>query len=238
MPQQSEKLYHHLFELRHKLIFSFIVLCLGFAVCWIWSEDLLSIISRPVQPYLHQSRGKLIFTAPMDEFLAHIKVCLFGAFIFSFPFIIYQVWGFIAPGLYKKEKKILIALSLAGFVLFLSGVLFIYFVVYPLTFKFLFNFGSAAALISIKEYLSFFIQTSLAFGFLFESPIVVLGLVFFNILKAEHLRKWRRYAAVILALISALATPPDIFSMFLLLIPLYLLYELSIFAAGFISVKK
>ena len=130
-----------------------------------WSDDILTIISAPVQPYLQASEGKLIFTAPMDEFLAHIKVCLFGAFVLGFPFIVYQVWKFIAPGLYKKEKKILIIFSLLSFMLFLLGVLFIYFIVYPLTFKFLFNFGSAAALISIKEYLSFFIPNKFGFWF-------------------------------------------------------------------------
>ena len=232
MSKTPENLYSHLSELRKCLIFSFFVLCGGFAVCWFFSENILNLISLPIAPYLKHSEGHLIFTAPMDEFLAHIKICIFGAFVLGFPFIIYQVWKFLAPGLYKHEKKIIVSLSLLSALLFFSGILFIYFIVYPLAFKFLLSFGSSTALISIKEYLSFFIQTCLAFGLLFETPLIIFGLVYLKILQVNQLKKWRRYAVVLLAVVSAVATPPDILSMILLLIPLYLLYELSIWTSA------
>ena len=237
MSKKPENLYSHLSELRKCLIISFFVLCGGFAVCWIFSENLLNLIAFPIEPYLKHSEGRLIFTAPIDEFLAHIKICIFGSFILGFPFIVYQVWKFLAPGLYQHEKKIIVLLSLISALLFVSGILFIYFIVYPLAFKFLLSFGSATALISIKEYLSFFIQTCLAFGLLFETPLIIFGLVYLKILQVNQLRKGRRYAVVLLAVVSAIATPPDILSMILLLIPLYLLYELSLWASA-VFIKK
>ena len=174
----------------------------------------------------------MIFTAPMDEFLAHIRVALFGAVVLSFPIFMFYVWKFLSPGLYKKEKTVLVSLNIAGSVLFFAGILFIYFIVYPLSFNFLMNVGSSMALISVKEYLSFFILTTLIFGLLFETPLIILGLVWTGIVTIQQLKQGRRYAIVILAVISAVVTPPDILSMVFLTVPLYLLYELAIFVAG------
>lgn len=222
----------HLAELRSRLISCTVFFTLFFIICWFYSDNILKWIAQPISPYLKSSEGLLIFTAPMDEFLAHIRVALFGALVLSFPILMFHVWKFLSPGLYKKEKIALISLNIAGSVLFFAGILFIYFIVYPLSFKFLMNVGSSMALISVKEYLSFFILTTLIFGLLFETPLIILGLVWTGILNIQQLKQGRRYAIVILAVISAVVTPPDILSMIFLMAPLYLLYELAIFTAG------
>ena len=225
-------LVHHLAELRSRLISCTIFFIVFFVLCWSFSENILNLIAQPISPYLKGSQGLLIFTAPMDEFLAHIRVSLFGALVLNFPILLFHIWKFLSPGLYKKEKLFFISLHTASTLLFFAGILFIYFIVYPLSFNFLMNVGSSMALISIKEYLSFFILTTLIFGLLFETPLLILGLVWIGILDVQQLKKSRGYALVILAVISAVVTPPDIISMVFLLLPLYLLYELSIFTAG------
>ena len=221
----------HLAELRSRLISCLFFFTIFFIICWFYSDNILKLISQPISPYLKSSEGLLIFIAPMDEFLAHIRVALFGALVLSFPVLMFHIWKFLSPGLYKKEKTVLISLNIAGSVLFFAGILFIYFIVYPLSFNFLMNVGSSMALISIKEYLSFFILTTLIFGLLFETPLIILGLAWTGVLSIEQLKRGRRYAIVILAVISAIATPPDILSMIFLMIPLYLLYELAVFTA-------
>ena len=232
-----ESLTFHLAELRSRLISCTVFFTLFFIICWFYSDNILKWIAQPISPYLKSSEGLLIFTAPMDEFLAHIRVALFGALVLNFPILMFHIWKFLSPGLYKKEKTVLISLNIAGSVLFFTGILFIYFIVYPLSFKFLMNVGSSMALISVKEYLSFFILTTLIFGLLFETPLIILGLVWTGVLSIEQLKQGRRYAIVILAVISAVVTPPDILSMIFLMTPLYLLYELAIFTAGIIRQK-
>ena len=222
----------HLSELRYRLIFCFVVLATAGAVSWFFKEKILEIIARPVLPYLNLSQGQLIFTAPMDQFLAYIKISVFSAFVVSFPVIAFHIWKFLVPGLYKKEKLLILSFSFFGGLLFFLGVSFIYFIVYPVSFQFLMGMGGASAFISIKEYLSFFIQTSLAFGILFETPLVVVGLALMGVVTVDQLKKMRRYALVLAAVFSAIVTPPDVLSMLFLLIPLYLLYELSILCAG------
>lgn len=231
-------LFHHLSELRARLISCAVFFIIFFSGCWFFSEEILEWIAQPISPYLKQSEGRLIFTAPMDEFLAHIRVALFGALVLGFPVLMFHVWKFLSPGLYKKEKTFFISLYATSTVLFFAGILFIYFIVYPLSFNFLMNVGSSMALISIKEYLSFFILTTLIFGLLFETPLIILGLVWIGILNAQQLKSSRRYVVIILAVISAVVTPPDIISMIFLLIPLYLLYELSIFTASILFSHK
>jgi len=225
-------LVYHLTELRSRLISYAVFFIMFFIACWFFSENILNLIAQPISPYLTQSEGHLIFTAPMDEFLAHIRVAFFGALILSFPIFTFHLWKFLSPGLYKKEKVFFVSLHIVSTILFFAGVLFIYYIVYPLSFSFLMNIGPSLALISVKEYLSFFILTTLIFGLLFETPLIVLGLVWIGVLNTQQLKHSRRYAIVLLAVISALVTPPDVISMIFLLLPLYLLYELAILTAG------
>ena len=238
MSKSSMSLIDHLGELRNRLILCFVIVTSFAGVCWFFKTSILHFIAEPLSPYLSSSSGKLIFTAPMDEFLAHIKISIFGGLVLGFPFLIYQVWRFIAPGLYKKEKKLILLFSFLGSLLFFLGMAFVYYIIYPLSFRFLMGGGSAEAFISIREYLSFFVQTSLAFGFLFEAPLIVMVLVFAEVLSIETLKQYRRHALVLIALLSAVLTPPDVLSMLFLMIPLYFLYEISILTSSFFTKKK
>ena len=209
-----------------------IIIFIGFIVCWNFSEIIFEIIRKPISPHL--PTGGLVFTAPMDKFLAHIKVSLFAGMVVSCPLWIYQLWAFIAPGLYRKEKKYSLVFMFAGTCLFLTGVSFVYFVVYPLAFDFLMNFGGGEdkPMITINEYLSFFTTTTLVFGAVFEMPLIFAILAMMGIVEKQMLVKFRRFAIVILAACSAIFTPPDVISMILMMIPMLLLYEISVFLVG------
>ncbi|MCB0420591.1 MAG: twin-arginine translocase subunit TatC [Bdellovibrionales bacterium] len=229
--QSEESLVDHLTALRTCLIRSLGYIFLGFAACWFFSEQLFDIIRAPIQPYLKSISGGLVFTAPMDKFMAHIKVSAFGGAILTSPGWIHQIWLFVAPALYKEEKKYAFSFLTFGTLLFLSGVSFAYFVVYPAAFSFLMNFGGAidAPMITIGEYLSFFTTTTLVFGLAFEMPLIFTILGMMGLVTDDFLREKRRYAIVILAAVSALITPPDAISMALMMIPMVGLYESSIF---------
>ncbi len=224
----SQTLVEHLADLRKCLIRSLLAIVAGFCACWIFSEQIFDFIRQPIAPFLKD--GGLVFTAPMDKFLAHIKVCLLASVIVSCPFWMYQIWLFIAPGLYEKEKKYGVAFIFSGTFLFLTGVSFVYFIVYPMAFDFLMNFagGTDTAMITISEYLSFFTTTTLVFGAAFEMPLILTLLGMMGVIDHHFLIKIRRYAIVVLAALSALVTPPDVISMFAMLVPLTLLYEVSI----------
>ena len=228
----------HLKELRSRLMNYLIFYIIGFIFCWYFRSYIIDWISRPITPYLKHSSGQLIFTAPMDEFLSLIKISLFGSAVLNFPIFMFHLWKFCASGLYHSEKKALITLNVVGVFLFTSGVLFVYYVVYPFSFKFLMEMGSLVPLISIKEYLSFFILTTFVFGFLFELPLVILGLTWLQILNIDQLKKGRKYALVLLAILAALVTPPDVISMLFLLAPLYLLYEIGLFVSSIFGVQR
>lgn len=227
----------HVIELRSRLLKVFFLIFLGCLICWNIREILFDIIRRPIQ--IHLPTQGFVFTAPMDKFLAHIKVSLIGGLILMAPFWIYQVWRFISPGLYAKERKISIFFVFFGTLLFFCGLFFVYFLVYPLAFQFLMHFGGDTDLpmITISHYLSFFLVTSLAFGFAFELPLVLSFLGFINVISSSDLRKKRKYAIPLLMTLSALITPPDVLSMILLSIPLIFLYEVSIFLVQILEKK-
>lgn len=220
----------HLTELRSRLFKILLILAAGFAGCWFFAGDILEIISRPIKPHLTHTGGKLIFTGPLEKFLAYLKVSLFAGALVSCPLWLFQIWRFVSPGLYEKEKKWPLFFAGAGSVLFCLGAAFVYFVAHPLAFRFLMSFGGdgEAAYISLREYLSFFIRTALAFGIVFELPLALFVLLKAGVLKAETLAASRPYAAVAIALLSAFITPPDVFSMIFMMAPLYLLFEASL----------
>jgi sec-independent protein translocase protein TatC len=231
----QEPLVSHLTELRSRLIRAVIAVLIASGLCWVFSEILFDIIRAPILPFLKSATGTgLVFTAPMDKFLAHIKVSLFSGVIVSSPFWIWQLWQFVAPGLYSKEKKYAIAFMFSGTVLFLAGVSFVYFVVYPLAFDFLMSFGGGTdvPMITISDYLSFFTTTTIVFGLAFELPLILTLLGMAGVIDQRFLREKRRFAIVLLAFLSAMATPPDVMSMALMMVPMLILYESSVILVG------
>lgn len=228
----------HLYDLRNCLRNAVLAIVVGMLICWWKSEVLFEFIRRPIQPYLKD--GGLVFTAPMDKFMAHIQISLVGGIIISCPFWLYQVWKFIAPALYKNERKIVSGFVFAGTLQFLLGAAFCYYIVFPGAFQFLMAFGGTTeiAMITISQYLDFFVQTVLIFGFTFEVPVIISFLGLIGLISSKFLKEKRRYAIVINAVVAAIAAPPDVLSMMLLLVPLSIMYEISIFVISYFEKKK
>jgi sec-independent protein translocase protein TatC len=237
-PQGTEgqmTLIEHLTELRYRLIRALQGIVLGVGVSVYFSEDILTLIRKPVLKHLGPNGG-LVFTGVMDKFMAHLKVGLLGGVILTCPYWLYHVWKFISPGLYKHERRYAAGFIVAGTILFMCGVAFVYFLVYPAAFEYLFSIGGDVdkPMITIQEYLSFFTMTTLMFGAAFELPVVLMVLALVGVVDAPFLKSKRRYALVILAVVAAVLTPPDGLSMMMMLGPLYLLYESSIWLIHFL----
>ena len=230
MSNEEMALTSHLSELRDRLIKSLLSVAVGFVICWIFAGGILDIISHPIKPYLEGTEGKLIFTSPLEKFLSYIKVSLFAGVFLSCPYWFFQIWQFIAPGLYREEKKWSRLFVGIGSMLFFSGGAFVYFIVYPFAFKFLMEFGGTGQtpFISLKEYLAFFTRMTFVFALVFELPLFVIFLIKLNIITPETLARSRPYVLIGVAILSALVTPPDIVSMLLMMAPLYVLFELSL----------
>lgn len=235
---KSLTLFEHLAELRQRLIMSIWGILAGFVICHNIDQQLFAIIRAPIEPYL--PAGGLVFTAPMDKFVAHLKIAFFGGVILACPWWIYQVWQFVAPGLYKREKKLAAGFIATGTFLFLVGVAFTYFIVFPMAFKFLMTYGGDLdkPMITIDQYLSFFVVTTLVFGVSFELPLVLVTLGMLGIVSQKFLRTYRRYAIVGLSGVAAIVTPPDLLSMVLMLVPMVLLYEISVILVGLVEKKS
>lgn len=230
MDSNTFRFTEHLAELRSRILKSLFFIGLAFIVCYFFSAEILSFISDPIRPYLSATQGKLIFISPFEKFLSYLMLSLFSGFILASPFCFYQIWKFISPGLYPKEKSGTLLFVTAATLLFLLGLCFVYFVVYPFSFRFLLQFagGNELPYISLKPYLSFFLRTSLVFAMVFELPLILFSLLKLNIITVHQLSLIRPYAIVGVALLSAIITPPDIFSMLFMMFPLYLLFEFSI----------
>jgi sec-independent protein translocase protein TatC len=237
--EEQDTLVYHLTELRTRLMYSLLIVAGGFAFSWIFSEVLFDIIRAPISPFLKSQNGGLIYTGVMDKFMAHMKVSILGGIILTCPLWLYHLWMFVAPGLYAKEKKYGLAFIFSGSFLFLTGVAFVYYLIFPLAFSFLMAFGGETdqAMITIGDYLSFFMTTTIVFGLTFELPLILTILGIAGIIDKEFLVSKRRYAIVLLAALSAIVTPPDVMSMIIMMIPLTLLYEASIFLVGIFGQK-
>jgi sec-independent protein translocase protein TatC len=234
---EGQGLVDHLTELRVRIMRILWILIIGSSLGWIYSDQIFAVIRHPVKEYLPS--GGLVYTGIMDKFMAYIQISILSGVILTCPLWLYQVWGFIAPGLYKNEKKYAVGFLSFGTVMFLIGISFVYFVVYPSAFHYLLNFGGTEdrPMITIDAYLSFFITTTLIFGAAFELPLVLVILGMMGVIDQKFLREKRRYAVVALSVFSAVITPPDLMSMLFLLGPLILLYEMSIFIVGAMAPK-
>jgi len=238
LEDKSMTLIEHLAELRVRLTQSAYSIVIGTCLAWGISDYLFNIIRKPIQPYL--PNGGLVFTSPIDKFMAHIKLAVVAGLVFSAPFWLYQVWKFISPALYKNEKKYAAGFILSGTIQFILGVLFSYFIVLPMAFKFLMTFGGDVdkPMITIDHYMGFFTQTAIVFGLTFEMPVIISFLGLTGLVSHRFLKENRKYAVVGITVISAIAAPPDALSMILLMVPLWVMYEISIIVVGLFEKKK
>src|SRR5947208_3978391 len=231
----------HLEELRWRIIYSLGALVIGISIGFLvtFKLDLIGVLQRPVLPYL---RGQtLVFTHPGDTFSAILQMSFVVGIIVALPVIGYNVWAFLSPALYRHERRVVIPVLLAATLLFLGGVALAYFLVLPLTLKFLFGLEaqSLTPMITVSEYFGFVTSMCLAFGGVFEVPIVIVGLSAMGIVSPQALAKFRRYAIVLTYAAAAIITPGDLFTTTIALaIPLYLLYELSVAVSYVIYRRK
>ena len=231
----------HLEELRWRIIYSLGALVIGIAVGFLvtFKLDLIGLLQRPVLPYL---RGQtLVFTHPGDTFSAILQMSFVVGIVVALPVIGYNVWAFLSPALYRHERRVVIPVLAAATLLFLAGVCLAYFLVLPLTLKFLFGLEarSLTPMITVSEYFGFVTSMCLAFGGVFEVPIVIVGLSALGIVSPQALGKFRRYAVLLSYGAAAIITPGDLLTTTIALaVPLYLLYEMSVAVAYVIHRRK
>ncbi len=238
----------HLVELRQRLINSFIFLFSFFVVCYFFSEEIYSFL---VQPYADAVKDdnvnrRLIFTALQETFLTYLRVSFFAALFVSSPIILMQIWKFVAPGLYKNEKKAILPYLIATPILFLFGGMLVYYLIMPLAIKFFLSFEASSinsALpiqleAKVNEYLSLVMKLIFAFGLSFQLPVILSLLARVGFVDSVFLKERRKYVVVIIFVAAAILTPPDPITQIGLAIPLLILYELSIFSVKIIEKRK
>ncbi len=240
MDEKKLPLTAHLQELRKRLIFSFIAIGIGFLICYAFADTLFEILAKPLLKIM-PAGGSLIFTSVAEAFFTYMKIGFIAGIILASPFILYQIWAFIAPGLYRHEKGYIVPFVLGGSLFFTLGVLFGYFVAIPVGFRFLLGYATdfIKPMPSMKEYLTFTIKFLLAFGLVFEFPVVLVLLARIGIVDSKMLAKQRRYAILLVFILAAVVTPsPDLLTQVLTALPLIGLYELSILLSKIFGKKK
>ena len=238
----------HLTELRSRILKSFIFLIFLFIICYIFSTEIYRFLVQPYAEALlaENLERRLIFTALHEAFLTYLKVAFFAAFFISSPFILLQLWKFIAPGLYKNEKKALLPYLVATPTLFILGGCIVYYLIMPLAIKFFLGFETIAepGIMAIEleakvnEYLSLIMRLIFAFGVSFQLPVILSLLARIGIIDSEYLRQRRKYFVVIIFAMAAVLTPPDIITQVLLAFPLYALYEFGVVVSRFFEDPK
>ncbi len=231
-----EELKPHIADLRKRLTISFLTIIVLFFVCFAYWEPIMAWMIEPLKAVL-PSTSSIIFTKVQEPLFTALKVSFFTAFVFSLPIIFWQFWLFVAPGLYENEKKLILPFVLFATVMFVMGAAFCYYVVIPFGFKFLVNFGGQlfTALPGIGEYISFFTKLLIGFGIAFELPVITFFLAKLGLVSDKTLTGFFRYAIVIIFIVSALLTPPDVLTQLLMAGPLLLLYGFSILIAKWVN---
>jgi sec-independent protein translocase protein TatC len=229
----SESFIAHLIELRKRLVRSVIVLLLAFICLFPWSSKLYALLAQPLLAKLPKG-GQMIATDVTTPFFVPLKVALMAAFLIALPFILYQVWRFVAPALYAHEKRLVVPLIFASTLLFFCGMAFAYFVVFPVVFGFITASApiGVAVMTDIDKYLSFVLTMFMAFGVTFQVPVAVVLLVRMGVVSVAKLREIRPYVVVGAFVVGAIFTPPDVVSQLMLAVPLWLLYEAGIVVAS------
>jgi len=247
-PKNDGGFISHLTELRKRLIQSFVFLIIFFIGCYFFAEHLYAFLVEPYAKAVKDdgTERRLIFTALQETFLTYLKVSFFAAFFVTCPFILMQIWKFIAPGLYKHEKIAIVPYLILTPILFFLGGMLVYYLIMPLAIKFFLSFESSGLTTGlpiqleakVNEYLSLVMKLIFAFGISFQLPVVLSLLARVGIVDAKFLKERRKYVVVIIFTVAALLTPPDPITQIGLAIPLLILYELSIFSVSIIEKKN
>jgi sec-independent protein translocase protein TatC len=244
LDETKAPLMEHLVELRSRLIRAFLALGVAFAVCFYFADKIFAFLAQPLVKAFPPGEGKLIYTKLYEAFFVEVRVAFFAAFFLAFPLIANQIWAFVAPGLYSKEKRAFLPFLIATPVLFTLGGALAYYFVMPTAFKFFLQYQGdlggieQEALPSIGEYLSLVMHFILAFGIAFLLPVLLMLLERAGLVTRTQLKGGRRYAIVGAFAIAAVATPPDVLSQFMLAVPLIALYELSLVAIWFTERRR
>ena len=237
-----EELRPHLVELRKRLFVSVLCVIVLFFISLFFSEYILDLLTSPLKEAIPEFSKKVTFVELTEPLFTTMKVSFFAGFILALPVIFWQFWKFVAPGLYEHEKRLVLPFVFFATVMFLLGASFCYFIVVPMAFNFLINFGANIQdlnpLISLGLYVGFFIKLMIAFGLAFELPVLTYFLAKLNLIDDAFLQRHFRVAILLIFIFAALMTPPDVISQFLMAIPLCLLYLLSIMIAKKINPAK
>lgn len=233
MPEDQEfSLVEHLEELRSRIIKSIVSIIAGIVVAYVFVDAILPALIEPA--------GKLVFIAPQEAFVARIKIAFFGGLFIASPFVLYQIWKFVSGGLNQRERKYIRVFGPLSFIFFVAGACFCYFIIIPISMRFLLGFASdlMRPMITVSKYISFVGTLTLTFGVIFELPLVTLFLTKIGIITPGILIEKRKHAAVIMFILSAVLTPPDVVTQCFMAVPLILLYELGIIFSKAVYEKR
>lgn len=237
--ETPETFLSHLIELRDRLLRCLLAIGVAFVPAAFFSADLYDLLARPVMGALPEG-SRMIATGVITPFLIPMKISLMAALLGVLPYVLYQVWAFVAPGLYAHEKRLVLPLVVSSTVLFFVGMAFCYFFVFGKVFEFIHSFAPKSISVApdIEAYFNFVLGMFLAFGIAFEIPVVVVVLAITGLVSVEQLREWRGYVIVGIFVVAAVVTPPDVVSQLALAVPMCILYEIGILFAQLVTRKK
>lgn len=233
----SMGLVEHLSELRKRITIALVSAVIGFAVCFHFAADIVNFLVKMAVNLGYE----LVYLSPQELFMQYLKVGVTGALVVMSPVILYEIWAFLKPGLTQKERKVLLPALFLGLVCFLAGTLFAYKVMLPFMLHFFFNINGSSdisASISVENYLNFILSSLLTFGITFELPVVIAILTQFGLVSPKWLKRGRKAAIVIIFLVGAIITPPDVTSQIMVAFPMIFLYQISIWISAMIYKKR
>ncbi len=235
----QETFISHLIELRTRLIRSVVAVVVVLLALFPFAKNIYALLAAPLLRVLPQG-ATMIATDVTGTFLVPLKVTLLAAFLVALPYVLWQAWAFVAPGLYQNERKLALPVIVSSFLFFLIGMAFAYFMVFPIAFGFFASYAPAGVtmMTDIDKYVSFVLTMFVAFGITFETPVIVIVLVRLGVVPLDKLRSIRPYVIVGAFVIGAIFTPPDVVSQMLLAVPLWLLYELGLLLARFVTPRQ
>ena len=232
--------YDHLDELRIRLMRCLYAFVVGFGICYSFADRMLGVLNKPLFDALPADQRKLHALNLFETFFTHLKISAYASLLLFAPYFFYQIWGFISPGLYERERKLVVPFVGTATLFFLGGSAFAYFVLMPVGFKYFISYGGpdVMMMLTVAAYYDVCMKLLLLFGLAFELPVIICLLGYLGVVDAEILRKKRSFAIIAIAVVSALVAPPDAVSMLILIAPLVLMFEGSIWVVQWMGVKK